>query len=383
MMKDLKHVPETAVTTIFLLLLTCSGFAGAENSSGVMHAISSPAQCSQMNYGLRPGGAGETTDASMFSPNPAGPTLVDIGLFIIDITKINEYDNTFKVRGFLDLVWCDPRLAFEPAADERHQALFLEHRAAEKLEEIWWPDPDFVNQTEPRKIENEALIVQNDGTTDYEEKFVVILKSPFDLTKFPFDRQILKIEIESFAWTQEALQFHEHGDKIGFSDRFEIPEWNLHSVTGDVEVTQEVRDRDAFSEFVLAIEVARKPGYYIWKIMLPLVVLVCASWVIFWLKGHSADTRLGLAFRGVLIVVAYQFLIGGKLPRVSYLTFMDSFLVFSFLLMVLSILQNGIVSHWQHQQQEHRADRLDRISRWSFPLIFFLGLTVLVIAYDL
>ena len=218
-------------------------------------------------------------------------------------------------------------------------------------------------------------------TVDYEEQFVAILKSPFDLRKFPFDRQKLQIEIESFIWTKNKLQMHEHGGKIGFSDHFEMPEWTLKTVEGSIETRQEARDRDAFSEFVLNIEVLRKPGYYLWKIMFPLALLICATWVVFWLKGRLVDTRLGLAFRGVLIVVAYQFLIAGKLPLVSYLTFMDSFLIFSFLLMALTILQNGIVSHLYQQEQLERAHHLDKLSRWFFPLAYLVGVVALVFAY--
>jgi hypothetical protein len=299
----------------------------------------------------------------------------------VDINRINEVDNTFRIQGFIDLVWCDPRLTFDPKATSTVEKIFLEHNAALELERIWWPDLEFVNQTEPRKSENVALVIRSDGTVDYEEMFVVVLKSPFDLRRFPFDRQQLEVEIESFAWTDEVLRFHEETGKIGFSDRLEMPEWQIRGVEASVTSRQEVRDRAAFSEFLLQIEVARKSGYYVWKLVLPLVLLVCVSWIVFWLTDWMVNRRLGLAFRGVLIVVAYQFVISGSLPRVSYLTLMDSFLMFSFIMMVLTILQNTVVSHYYLKERQEFAHRIDVASRWLFPIVYITGSCSLLAIY--
>ncbi len=314
-------------------------------------------------------------------PDPHGPTLVDLGLFIVDITHIDEVDNTFRIQGSLDLVWCDPRLAFDPEAAGTDTMEFLEGDAVREIGRIWWPDLDFVNQTEPRRVENETLVIRADGTVDYQELFVAALKSPFDLTRFPFDRQQLEIEIESFSWTADALRFHEETDKIGFSDRFEMPEWRVLTVESSVATRREVRDRAPFSEFALGIEVARKPGYYLWKLVLPLLLLVGASWIVFWMTGELFTRRLGLAFRGVLIVVAFQFVIGGSLPRVSYLTLMDSFLLLSFVMMLLTILENMVVSRCYQAEREDAAHRIDTASRWLFPLAYAFGICALLALY--
>jgi len=320
-------------------------------------------------------------DRFAMPPNPEGPTLVDLGLFIVDINRIDEVENTFRMQGFVDLVWCDPRLAFDPEATTDEEEVFLEQDAELELERIWWPDLNFANQTEPRKRENLALVIRSDGTVNYEELFVVVLKSPFDLRRFPFDRQQLEVKIESFSWTDEVLRFHEEAGKIGFSDSLEMPEWQIRRVELSVTSSQEVRDRATFSKFLLQIEVARKPGYYLWKLVLPLILLICASWIVFWLTDWMVSRRLGLAFRGVLIVVAYQFVISGSLPRVSYLTLMDSFLMFSFIMMLLTILQNTVVSHYYLKDRLEFAHQIDAASRWLFPIVYLIGSCSLLAIY--
>ena len=351
---------------------------------GELHTIESRAECSVINPEYSEGVAG-TGEAHEYvsPPSETGPTLVDLGLYVIDISNIREIDNTVHVQGLLDLVWCDPRLAFDPDEAGVHEQEYLEHAAARELDRIWWPDPDFENQIAPRRIENQLLVVRSDGTVDYQELFVVDLKSPFDLRQFPFDRQTLQIRIESFAWTENVIRFMAETDKIGFSDRLQIPEWRIEAVTPSIRSRQEVRDRAKFSEFALDIEVVRESAYYVWRLILPLVAMVFISWIVFWLTGPSVRGRLNIAFRGLLIVVAYQFVISGSLPRLPYMTVMDGFLTLSFFLMVLTILQSLIITLHVQNERHAAADRLDSISRWLFPVVYLAGILGLAVGHGL
>lgn len=351
-----------------------------------LHVIESVAACathSTVPPAASPAPHTGSHAVSVSPPSLTESTLVDLGLFIIDVSQVDAVENTFKIQGLLDLVWCDPRQAFDAAAAGVNEKIYLEQSALRETAETWWPDPDFVNQTEPRETENVVLVVRADGTVNYEEQFVATLKSSFDLRRFPFDRQRLSVEIESFVWTAHTMRFHEEAQKIGFDEAFEIPEWHVLSVDSSVVSRQEVRDRDVFSEFLLEIELQRHPGYYIWKLILPLALLVVASWISFWLTDWLVNRRLGLAFSGVLSVVAFQFVIAGDLPKVSYLTFMDSFLMLSFMMMVLTIGQNTIVSHYYLKERQERAHRVDAVSRWLFPLLYLGGLAGLLALYGI
>lgn len=166
------------------------------------HFINSAADCAQTNYRQVEEPTSEETGETAFvePPNPDGPVLVDLGLYIIEITAINIADNTFRMEGFLDLIWCDPRLAYAVTPTGRQEEIFLEEAALNKIQEIWWPDIEFVNEAGASEIENTELIILPDGTINYQHRFNAELENNYDLRQFPFDRQLLEIEIESFAW---------------------------------------------------------------------------------------------------------------------------------------------------------------------------------------
>lgn len=325
-------------------------------------------------------GRGENPLAVVLPPNPDGPTLVDLGLYIRQITDINEAENHFVVNALMDLVWCDPRLSYDPSHGPDRK-IYLEEDAAAKLTEIWWPDVTFPNEVDPRDAENQVLVINPDGTVEYDERFTVRLEAHFDLHQFPFDHQRLELEIESFAWPQHALRLHRQSHRIGFGNQYELPEWHITGLKTEVRSVREIQDRDEFSEFLMTIDVARQFGFYLWKLLLPLVLLVMVSWIVFWMTEIEIHDRMNISFLGLLTVVAYQFFATDDLPAIPYFTFMDGILSISFAVMILSVFESLAVHLLTARHKKATAERLDRTSRWLFPLTYIGALIVLSTFY--
>ena len=377
-----------------LLLVIAAGFAVIHHPSTVFaDGVSTPPQqeaaresiasCDNKTYNV-PKISEDITSEEHFAipPNADGPVVADMGLYIEEIPEVNIVDNTFTVEGLMDIVWCDPRLKYENKGQGVYE-IFLEGDAEEKLDSIWWPDVTFANEVEARDIANEELVIHENGTVEYREKFTVVLEAKYDLYKFPFDKQILEIEIESFAWDERFLQLHIEEKFVGFSDEFEIPEWHTEKVSTRIEDVMEKGDRNPFSEFLMTINVTRQFGFYIWKVLFPLIILVIMCFAVFWMDDEGLSSRLGVGFTGVLTVVAYQFIATDSLPKVSYITLMDSYIAFSFVVMVITIFQSIVVSGYNKDGRQELALKIDKSSRYLFPLIYIIGIGLLTIIFML
>ena len=96
------------------------------------------ARCSDVEYSSKIVDRHSAEGATfVMSPNPNGPTVVHIGLYVDQITEVDESSNSFKMQGFLDLIWCDPRLGFDPSEMGTKVEIFLEDDAHEELNNIW------------------------------------------------------------------------------------------------------------------------------------------------------------------------------------------------------------------------------------------------------
>ena len=72
------------------------------------------ARCMDVNYGTAIEGQNLQNATFVTAPNPNGATLVHLGLYVDEITDVDEGANRYKMQGFMDMIWCDPRLTFTP-----------------------------------------------------------------------------------------------------------------------------------------------------------------------------------------------------------------------------------------------------------------------------
>ena len=199
----------------------------------------------------------------------------------------------------------------------------------------------------------------------------------FDLRRFPFDRQLLELEIESFRWTEESLVWMPDEAGTGFSEDFEIPEWRIARVGSRVETARALRSPDPFSRFVFEIEVEREAGFYVWKVMLPLIIIVGLSWSVFWMTEERVAGRSRITATGVLTIVAYQFVVAEELPRIAYLTLLDKMMILSFVLLAVTVVESLVIARYQEDDMP-RALRIDRACRWIFPSAYLVLLALVV-----
>ena len=93
------------------------------------------------------------------------------------------------------------------------------------------------------------------------------------------------------------------------------------------------------------------------------------SWLVFWIDPTQFGPQIGLAATAVLTLIAYRFLLGQLVPRISYLTRLDIFIMGSTILVFLGMVEAVVVARIA-QKQERLARRIDRMSRVGFPAAF-------------
>ncbi len=111
---------------------------------------------------------------------------------------------------------------------------------------------------------------------------------------------------ESIFWMNDAF-----ADAAAFSTLLKTGEWNLGGdrVWIAPESQYHIRDRAAFSEFLINIDVVRQSGFYVWKIILPLIILVAISWSVFWMVGDSCRWAFPLVYFGSFVILAGVYLL--------------------------------------------------------------------------
>lgn len=362
--------------TLLFLSLQHSAFANAKTRADV----TSDAACNLERD--RPSTLSGAAQRDIFQPprRDDHPVPVDIGLYVEQLDSISEVHHSFKIEAFVELIWCDPRLAYADEPNAPPRQVFLEDRAHSLLSEIWWPDLSFSNAADTPSIQQEELIVFPDGTVIYEERVAVEVRANYDFTRFPFDHQNLVIEIESFSWPSHDMTLRREEDKIGFSQDFNIPTWTLTGYTSEIRNVQEIRDRDTFSELLVTIHAERVSSPFVYRLIVPLILIVMVSWSVFWLRPLDTG-RFGVTFTTILTVVAFNFVVTDKLPNVPEITYLETLFAFAFTFLLLVVIENTAIDKLTAQGRDAAAHRVDRISSIAFPLFFFVGAALVTAAF--
>lgn len=306
-------------------------------------------------------------------PDPPGTaTMVTIDIYLADIDEIDDAQQYYSVDLFLKIEWKDPRLAM-PEHEQSGQ------RRALSLEEIWWPRGVIVNNRGtspqlPRVADVDAL-----GNVTYRQRLWGRLAADLDFQEFPFDSQRLPIDIAFYQYSPDEMIFSSDSVLLADEASFSAEGWRFRIL------------EPTFSEFHIAsqgivrprltffIEAERDSNYYLLTMVLPMSLIVFMAWTAFWLQPSIVNPRLGISTAAIFSLIALGVSIRLGLPRISYLTRADYFVIGSTVLVFLSLGVSVTVIRWASGNQASKALRLNRIARWIYPIVFGVVLTVAMV----
>lgn len=315
-------------------------------------------------------------------PNPAGVTPVDLSMFVLAIDEIDTRTNSFRFEAYATLVWCDPRVGFDPAEAGTDRRVRFADKAMEQLGSMWWPGVFQPAQLGEPELSNQQLVVHADGTVRVSVKINSRVIARYDFSDFPLDHQTLRIVVQPSLLREDQLGLRANERLTGFDQGFEIPEWKVLGAATRMDRAPTADGSDGFRRVVFEIEIGRKVGFYVWKIGLPLLLIVGVSWSVFWMTRDVLAQRQRQAATGLLTLVAYQFVAFSDVPRVSYLTLLDTLFLWSFVV-VASTLALNVVNIRRFREDPARGLRADRRWRWLYPSIYLAGIAVILLRHRL
>jgi len=285
---------------------------------------------------------------------------VGVTLYLIDIDEINSVAQSFKGTLFAELQWTDPELA-HPGPDS----------ISKDLSEIWYPRTQILNRQQLVDTFPKSAEVRPNGEVIFKQRVWGDFSQPLELRHFPFDQQRLQLTLVNVKYGSREVRYRINADS-GISDSLRIPDWRV--LAWDIAPHELAigHGRTKIQGVVFTVEVERYASYFLLKVILPLILIVAMSWMVFWIDPSLAASQISVAVTAMLTLIAYRFAIGGMVPRLGFLTSLDYFVMGSTILVFVVLLEVVYTARLFQSGYQEKARAVDRKARWIIPLIYFL-----------
>ena len=308
--------------------------------------------------------ATDSLGGGLARPAPeAGPTPVRIGFFVLDLSRVDDVLQEFVIDFRLEARWYDSRVVTIEEAPARAGEVL-------SLEEVWHPSLTLVNQRRIWTRFPEQVVIQSDGSLAYGQRYYGSFAAPLDLRDFPLDEQVVRIVSGSKRYGVDELEFLPFERLMGSLGKPTLPNWEVGEGRFEFSTIGIPSFGTQFSAAVYEIPLKRGSGYFLWKVVLPLCLIVAMSWAVFWIDPRELGSQLGLSASAVLTLVAFQWSLGQFLPRVSYMTTLDHFLIVSMIFVFLALGEAITSTRFARHDHLELAMKLDRVCRIAFPISF-------------
>uniref|UniRef100_A0A8C4F5Q7 Gamma-aminobutyric acid type A receptor subunit beta2 n=1 Tax=Dicentrarchus labrax TaxID=13489 RepID=A0A8C4F5Q7_DICLA len=160
-------------------------------------------------------------------PDFGGPPVgVGMNIDIASIDMVSEVNMDYTLTMYFQQAWRDKRLSYS----EIPLNLTLDNRVADQL---WVPDTYFLNDKKSFvhgvTVKNRMIRLHPDGTVLYGLRITTTAACMMDLRRYPLDEQNCTLEIESYGYTTDDIEFYWRGgdNAVTGVDKIELPQFSI------------------------------------------------------------------------------------------------------------------------------------------------------------
>jgi hypothetical protein len=165
---------------------------------------------------------------------------------------------------------------------------------------------------------------------------VYFVKNKFNLLSFPFDKQKISLSLVDNFYLLDDRQVAStdltYMSLNNFVEKNDISGWNIISYSfDDIQYQNAFFSKGDYADGTkLEIIIERKHGYYLYKLLLPIILILMVCWSSVWITPKEIESRLTITIVCLLSLIAYNFVIDSELPKLEYLTVMDWIILVSY-----------------------------------------------------
>ncbi|XP_052699882.1 gamma-aminobutyric acid receptor exp-1-like [Crassostrea angulata] len=257
--------------------------------------------------------------------------VVHLKVSILNIIEVDTLKESFTADVFYQARWREPKLDGNKGSDNIdwttywNPKVFLSNAIAQRDHATW-----FVLQSDET---GETYIVEKN-------RMVATFTESMELALFPFDIQDLNIFITT-TLSEAEVGFHEDDREISsvHTETFaKKQEWQIYEFvhfTPKVLTQEYANNKFKKPGMYVFCSAARKPGFFMWNVIVLMCIISSLALATFAVARSKIENRLQLSIMLVLVTVTFKFVTNQVIPKISYMTHLDRYIIGSTIFLYL------------------------------------------------
>jgi hypothetical protein len=236
---------------------------------------------------------------------------------------------------------------------------------------------------------NDAIEIPNSKSADFShynmekkgninwatQKCKVQVIYTWDVTKFPFDEQHLRIELEDARYDATQIVYLADTANSKIDSSFNSKEWSMEGfkIWADVQThsttygNPELTGSSSYPRVTAELLIRRNNSWLMLaKMLTGAYVAFLISCLVFFVSSQNQDSRFGLCVGGLFAAIGNKYIVESVVPASTTTTLMDNVhtLTFTFILLIVGII---IVSLFFYESGDEKKRRRSlKLDRWAF-----------------
>jgi len=281
------------------------------------------------------------------------PDTVKIGLFVTDLFDLNLAEKRFNADVWLWFNYADSTLhpleTLElPRAREVNKGLSY----LEKKQGVWWAT----------------------------QQLKATFKEEWNVQDFPFDTQLLTIDIEESDLNLSELVYLVDAENTKYYEEISIKNWDIidfgiresaatyPTTYGDPSLTGE----STYTRATVFFKLKRKSQGLFFTLFTGVYVAFFISVLVFFIDPTDVDPRFGLSVGGLFAAVGNKYIVDSILPQSTSFTLVDKIHVMTYVFLLLCIVLSVVSLRIWKNGDRQKSRKLDRWSFFGVSLLYLV-----------
>jgi hypothetical protein len=272
-----------------------------------------------------------------------GPANVKVGIYVLNLGKLDTSSGTFTVDFYL-ILSSDKPVTIDKFEFSNGRATSLEKSVDDPMDKFY--------------------------------RIQASLGNTLNLSRYPFDRHQLTIELEDKEQTINSLVYQVSREDSGLDPSVKLAGWNITGWDAAVNQHYYAPWQTNFSKYIFSIGIQRSDLAAILKTILPAFIIVVVGLLSLVLSPDKIIPRLTLNTGAFTSAVLFHLNMTSSLPPLGYLTLGDRFMIFNYLALSLALISTLVALYFVDKKKNESAGRIHTIALIVVP-VFWVILEVL------